>query len=249
MKNIIILSEARTGSNLLCEIFFSYNSVRVLNELFINFVNEQDTPHYKLMSTFERNLFFKYFSIEDKTITGLIHFLNNNPKISLELFDKLYTKYKLVKVHNFIFEKIRLEFLLDDPETKFILLNRTSKIKQYVSDQVARQLQEWHSIDTSNVKIKIDANDFLKFKQESIEWYTKIESMLVEKNHNFLRINYEEDLENIDQEQLSLKINSWLDLNGIPSHNNDYKLHIFKKQNLTNLEQIITNYQEIQHLF
>ena len=248
MKNIIIFSEARTGSNLLCELFFSYNYVRVLNEFFIYFVDEKATPHYRFMTAAEKNLFFNYFNIENKTIANLTQIINSNPKTSLELLDTI-NNYKVIKVHDFIFNNLNLSFLLDDPETKFILLNRSSKIKQYVSNQVAHQIKEWHSVNTSDIKIHVDINEFLEFKQRSNLWNLQIEKLLIEKNHNYLKLNYEEDLENVDQSLLTLKVSNWLDSNNISSSTNEYKLKFFKKQNLSNLEQIITNYKEIeQHL-
>lgn len=249
MKNIIVFSEARTGSNLLCELFFSYNCARVLNEFFIYFVDEKATPHYRFMSAAEKDLFFNYFNTEDKTITSLTQVINNNPKTSLELLDMINNyKYKVIKVHDFIFNNLNLSFLLDDPETKFILLNRTSKIKQYVSNLIANQIKEWHSVDTSNIKIHVDINEFLEFKQRSNLWNSQIEKLLIEKDHKYLKLNYEEDLENVDQPLLTSKVSNWLDTNNISSSTNEYKLKFFKKQNLSNLEQIITNYTEIKHL-
>lgn len=247
MKNIIIFAEPRTGSNLLCEVFHQYTSVKVFYEFFINFVDKKDIPHYTTMSEFERNFFAKCAGIPND-ITSFITFLRAYPYRSLMLLDAIFKKYKIIKIHDFIFDNLNMEFLLDDPETKFILLNRTSKIKQYISNQQADYLKQWHHADTSNIKITVDAEKFLKFKQASVEWYSRIENLLIEKNHNFLRVNYEEDLENIDQDLLTSKINNWLESNGISSATNDYKLNFFKKQNLASPEETITNYQEIQHL-
>ena len=246
MKNIIILCEPRTGSNVLCELFFSYNNFIVLNEFFTERIEEKLAPHYSMMSDDMKNSFYENFNIENKTVPGLIDFLNANPKSSLDFLDKLTLKYRLIKIHNFTFNDLNLSFLLDDPNTKFILLNRTSKIKQYVSNEVANQTQEWYNVDTSNKKIWVVPEKFLKFEKESLKWYSSIESKLIEKNHNFLKINYEEDLENIKQDQITLKISKWLTDNKILARTNAYKLSRYRKQNLSDLEHVILNYSQIK---
>ena len=142
-----------------------------------------------------------------------------------------------------------LEFIFDDPETKFIVLERTSKLSQYVSLTAALSLGRWTEVDTTGTKVHIDPTAFLKFKNESDAWYQMIESKLSSKGHNYLKLTYEQDLENINYDVLIPKINKWLDDNNIKYLNNkNYRIKNSIKQNNSSLEESITNYDEVKGL-
>lgn len=249
MKNIIVLSQPRTGSNLLCELFFSYLPIRVLMEFFIYFQDEKDVPHFNLLRKQELDALVNHFSLQDNSIDSLTTALNQNPREALEVLSSIISQYKVIKLHDFMLEQMDLEFIFNDPETKFIVLERTSKLKQYVSLTTALSLGRWTDVDTTDIKVHVDPEAFLKFKNESTAWYQMIESKLTSKGHNYLKLTYEQDLENIDYNVLIPKINNWLDNNNIRYLNNsNYRIKNSIKQNLSSLEDTITNYDEIKGL-
>ena len=248
MKNIIILSQPRTGSNLLCEMFFSYLPFRVLMEFFIYFHDENDMPHSKLLRTNELDTLFEHFKPQQRNILSLTTELNQHPKEAMDVLSSMISHYKIIKLHDFMFKQMDLEFIFNDPETKFIVLERSSKIKQYISGINANKLRKWQHVDTSDMKVQIDPSEFLKFKQASNSWYQDIEAKLQKNGCDYLKLNYEEDLEELDQTLLLAKINNWLDRNGIRYINTGYKVKFFNKQNNSPVEDLIVNYDEIKDL-
>jgi len=248
MKNIIILSQPRTGSNLLCELLFSYGSFRILNELFIRFHDINDVPHTKSLREHEITALIDHFKLKDRSLTSLIETLNNNPRETSEILSQIIPQYKIIKIHDFMLKDFELDFIFDDPETKFIVLERESKISQYVSRIVADKLVKWTRVDTSDIKVHVDPDKFLKFKEESIDWYKTIETRLINNGYNYLKLSYESDLEHIDYDVLLPKINNWLDQNQISYHNNGYKIKHHVKQNRSTLEHVIENFSEIKSL-
>ena len=248
MKNIIILSQPRTGSNLLCEFLFSYGSFRILNELFIRFHNINDVPHTKLLREHEITALIDHFKLEDRSLTSLIKTMNDNTKETLTFLSQIISQYKIIKIHDFMLKDFDLDFVFNDPETKFIVLERETKISQYISRIVADQLVKWTYVDTSDVKVHVDPDKFLKFKEESINWYQAIETRLINNKCNYLKLSYERDLENIDYNVLLPKINNWLNQNQISYYNNDYKVKYHIKQNRSTLEHVIENFSEIKNI-
>jgi LPS sulfotransferase NodH len=248
MKNIIILSQPRTGSNLLCELFFAYDSFRILNELFIRFHNINHVPHTKLLREHEITALIDHFKLEDRSMTSLIETLNNNTKETLMFLSQIISQYKIIKIHDFMLKDFDLDFVFNDPETKFIVLERESKISQYISRIVADRLFKWNYVDTSDIKVYVDPDKFLKFKEESINWYKDIETRLINNGYNYLKLSYEKDLEDIDYDIILPKINNWLDENNISYHNNEYKIKYHFKQNQSTLEYVIENFSEIKNL-
>lgn len=239
----------RTGSNFLCTILRRFKDLRVLNELFIEVTNPKEIPIEGHFSRHEQLKLFKKFAVENKSIPQLVEELNRNPKLTLSYIDELIPNYKVIKVHNFIFKNFNLQYMIDDPECIFIVLNRSSKIKQFVSLEIARKLNIHSKIDTSQEKILVDPNIFLQFQHDSYEWYNELCQTLSSKN--YLQINYEEDLEKFDDNKQLIysKIIRWLQHNKIDLRQGLYKTNFFmKKQNLASLQDQIINYQEIKHL-
>jgi LPS sulfotransferase NodH len=249
MKNIIVLSQPRTGSNLLCEVFFSFFPLRVLMEFFIYFQDLKDVPHHKVLRPNELDALAKHFKLQDSNIESLTTTLNQHPKEALDAISSIIPQYKVIKLHDFMLEQMDLEFIFNDPETKFVVLERTSKLKQYVSLVNARALGRWTDVDTSDMKVHVDTEDFLKFKNSSNNWYQMIESKLANQGHNYLKLTYEQDLENIDWDVLIPKINKWLDNNNVRYLNTtNYKIKNSVKQNNSSLKDTIINYDEIKDL-
>ena len=74
-----------------------------------------------------------------------------------------------------------------------------------------------------------------------------IKKKLKDLNHNFLDLNYEDDLENYD---LSIfeKIRTWASTFGIVLNQSDYILSVYQKQNFRQMHEIISNWDSVKDL-
>jgi hypothetical protein len=110
----------------------------------------------------------------------------------------------------------------------------------------ARQLEKWHNIDTSNIKVHVNPQDFTREQQISIDWYKKLREQLASKH--YLEVNYERDLENLNIVHLYELFDPWFEKINIPVNKSNYKLKYFKKQDKTPIENSILNYSEVKKL-
>ena len=146
---------------------------------------------------------------------------------------------------------VRTEKYLDyirrwSPNTKFILLSRKDKLKQFVSDQLAKVSNKYSTRDPehkiyNSINLVVDPNEFNKYKNDSDLHYKKYKEKLAD--HNYLELVYEDDVEN-DLADTIEKIDKWLKDNDIVVERKSYNL-IYQKQNTRSLADTIVNYSDI----
>jgi len=239
MKNIFIITEPRTGSNLLCETFYCFQPTRIINELFLTDSNENNLAIKTLIRDNEKELLYKELNLSN--LKELSNFFVHNPKQSLILLDQIIPITKVYKIHDWQLDMYDLDFILE--ESAIVLLTRKQKIYQYASFEIAKQLNQWHSIDTNHIQITVNPEHYVEWKTKSYNYYNNIKSRL--KDRNYLELNYEDHLENINTDQLLKDINDWLNDIDLKLTLGDYRPKIFKKQNLRHISDIVKNYDQI----
>ena len=249
--NIIVLAQARTGSCLLGDVFSMLKPCRDLNELFISYQfaenpsNLRFIPHQFFFTTQELINLFNQLNIKLYDYRDLLRYFSENPKDIMNLLDKMIPVTKIIKILDHQMTTTDLDFIFQLPNTKFVLLNRTNKLDQYVSYEIAKKNGRWTNTDTSNIKIHVDRNDFLKFSNESYSWYEKIKQRLSLEGHDFLEINYEDNLNCESLNPVMFKIKEWLSLQGIETSVGRTKTR-YKKQNNAPISEKILNFNELR---
>ena len=252
-KIILLLSEARTGSNLLNEALNLYTPVRTINEFYLSkngfYITPDktpdDLPHKTLIGPKERSILAEFLNVPPENYYELISAIRNNPIESLFKLAEVVPQHLVVKIHKEHFDELNLVRLLDNPNVEVMLLERTSRLHSYVSNLKARQYDKWHNVDTSDIRVTVNISDFLQQQQKSLDWYIKIREILKNYNKQYLEVNYERDLEHITKESFYALCDPWLKLVDFSLSKSTYELKYFKKQNNSSIENSIENYSEV----
>lgn len=270
MANIIILSDTRTGSSLVCEAFESFKNTTTLHDLyrynasvlydaytteipdnFNAFLDEEKIKLKEIIKT-KRDVFkvddiSRYVgNFNSELIIG--RYIHTHPKEFLEsVIETLSPNHIVFKTHLYVWKVTDLDWLFDLPNTYFIVLERRSKLAQYTSLQIAQTTKKWNQYNTSHHRIEINPIDFQEYKRVTERGYDHFFiKELKKRKSNFLKLYYEDDLENIDSELFLERIQQWAASNGIILERNSRTFPEFMtKQNTTPLADQITNYKEV----
>ena len=231
--NIIILSQPRTGSSLLCELFCCFKNTTVLHELF----TEGNVPLTK----------FPHHQ-------AILKKIQKTPKLAIEQLEKMFSnKHRVFKIHMFQLQDLNLDFVLELPNTKFVLITRDNFLEQYVSVKLANisgsfsTNDEIRGVSSKNIMFKLDIKDYKKQELGNAYNIEMIKKQLKELNHNYLEFNYEDDLEHFNLDILE-KIKAWAVTSNIMLEQTDYIPSVYQKQNLRQMHEIITNWDSVKDL-
>jgi hypothetical protein len=79
-------------------------------------------------------------------------------------------------------------------EDSVIVFIRRRPIDAYVSMLKAKHLQQWTTVDTTEMKIEVDPRQFLKWRRQTSAWYRRLEGACWRMGKPFHRLTYEADL-------------------------------------------------------
>ena len=249
-KLILILTEPRTGSYLLNEALNFY-SLHPVGEFFDNpkGYETQKNPKFGyeiLLNKEQLTSLFNFLKVEHGNFLELIKQVNLKPIDSAVKLYEISPQSVVIKIHDFQFEKFQLDQLLDLPYVEIIILQRSNRMARYISHLKARRNDIWSNVDTSSMQVVVDREDFIKNEQLSNNWFEKIKQRVSSKD--YLEVNYERDLENLDKEHFYKLFDSWFEKINLPVTKTNYKLKLLKKQNKSKLQYSIVNYKEIKDL-
>ncbi|MBW3020334.1 sulfotransferase [Candidatus Woesearchaeota archaeon] len=248
-QKLIIVCNARTGSNHLINLLNSHPNIKTFGEIFNlekprrvlknplkllkETINKRYPSKFKVVSI---KILYSQLTLEDFV-------LDNNMKE----FPFFYRRYQLAREllsktnKNKVNKRMQkvLNYLEKNKEIKIIHLKRRNLLETYLSLKLAMIKDEWVYRENSNdLKIKVDFEDCLK-NFEKIKYYEKKYDDLF-KNHKRIDIFYE-DL--IERQEITLKkIQRFLEL---PENNLKSKL---KKQGKKPSESIL-NYKLLKTKF
>jgi hypothetical protein len=229
------------------------NPCRNLNELFLSYkfaenpANLKFIPHKTLFKFFERTPLFNHFKIKNEDYSLLLKCISENPIDTIDFLDKIIPVPKVIKILDHQMVNTDINFLFQKENTKFVLLDRSNKLEQFVSYEIAKTNGQWINTDTSDIKIHVDRTAFINFVNESTSWYNQITNQLTNNGHNFLEINYETDLNTDSLDSVMFKIKDWLSEEGVETVVGSKDI-FYKKQNLLPIAEKISNFNEIQDL-
>jgi LPS sulfotransferase NodH len=220
-KKIIILCEARTGSGLLSDLLNSVEDITIGGEILNPKVGNGIWP---------------WASKE----TSLKHIKN-----SLSQFG---TKYGGIKLHYSHFTKHNIkvhELVHKFPDTKFILLYRSSITNQFISSritQITKQFGTRNQAKEIKRKLVIEPDFFKAYCCERIRELQIMKKDLQKNHSDYIEIQYEEIVEN-PQKLFNEKLFPFLNINPRKVTTN------LKKQNQKSKPEIIENYDALKDLF
>ena len=260
-KIIFVLSEGRTGSTLLCQLLSRYKNILEMAEglhnigdnLFRSLAIDEGIVPNSAIATKHANFgqyLHKKYSNGITTSEELQKKLLEDPVNVISEISSYFTETVVLKIHLNQSNILKhLNWILSQPNHKFILLERTNYLDVYVSDQIAMQTHRWHMNDTSNVKIKID----LKHFSNMLAWYMLRykDIKLALKNHSidYLKLEYNKDLKNYNVEEFTTTIEPWFNKHGIDLQlNESTKVSVIRQNNNTSVFDNISNLEEILDL-
>ena len=238
MDDIIILGQQRTGSNLLCYALSFFKNYRNLNEFYSVDIN---TFVYELFFTQEeKTQLFKIYNTNNWR--KLLQKIHKNPINAFNVLSKILdNQNKIVKLLDHQFQQNKKLYSLIDISSKFIVLERSNTLEQFVSLKIADETDAWWNQNTDQHKIILDINEYQNFCQDKKTYYENLKLQL--KDKSYLLINYEEDLVNGISDPLLLKLQKFLDKS--PKIIKKDKTRIKKQSSISCVDKII-NYNEIK---
>lgn len=263
VKEFVVITTGRTGSNMLLSLMESHKDIKVNYEIF----NVSGAPEERLtMMLRDPYVFMKdYFSIknnEDKQIAGfklfynhakiqnVKNFINNKFSNSPEEYRKRQMKIAAFIKDNFQLnqteEKFKRvwEYIINNNKLCIIHLKRANLLEKFYSKNRATITGRWSSkskqLITVPQSINLSKTACEKFFKDSYEQEKKMDALLA----NSRKIDvYYEDLRFHRKETME-KIFRFLSLNPV-----DKITSSFKKQNKLPLNESIENYYQLKNHF
>lgn len=257
-KIIFVLSEGRTGSTLLCKLLSGYKKVieiaeglhgkgaNLLRPLHIG--SNASDPN----ASIKHNMFGQYLreKYDNNSILNDVQFqrkLLEDPVSVISEISSHFTETVVLKIHLDQINILKhLDWILLQPNHKFILLERPNYLDVYVSSQIAIQTHRYHMSNTNDVKIKIDCEDFAK----QLGWYrmkyNNISSELQNHSIDYLKLDYNKDLKNYNLDKFTDLISPWRTRTGIDLQLNELvKVNLDRQNNNKSSFENILNYEEL----
>jgi LPS sulfotransferase NodH len=253
-KIIFVLSEARTGSTLLCQLLAHYKNVINFHEIF--HTGGEANPNYDIFNTSVsfNNILQHQFGDGVFDREKMFPRIIENPKKLVTLMGEYFNETLIVKVHlhqlfgtDYPVSHI-FDWILMQPNHEFILLKRDF-LKSHVSLLKAEQSGVWHNTDTTNIKVIVDLD---RFKTESMNYiwkYDAVKQKLQHHNIDYLYIDYEKDLENYNITEFSKLVEPWSTRNslGLNSAGNAW-IRVEKQNTNDTISDSISNWPDVSAL-
>ena len=242
--NIGIIGLARSGTSCLNKLFNNFSDSNISNnyEIF-----NENNPYYK------KNLLKKictYYKINESQVNEIISFLIKNDP------DKYFNNY----MNNIISENIKIFKLLEHQLTienqfkiinnvNFIFILKRNYLDTFISDRKAKQINKYANVDTSDISININLNEYNLFVKKKEEWFNKIINYLNTNNKKYKIIDYDEFYNlNINQKMNLLKDILKDNLNLNLSLNEKLIEELQKQDTCNDYKQKISNYEEVKSI-
>ena len=243
--HILLLYIARTSSSYIWQLFKGIKDVKIYGEI-------MNGPEKYLRPLGAKDKIIdlqddedvSYHEFAKKKLPEYLKFLENSTK---EPF--YFTKVSLVHIFGLIKSKNpKLREILKDENTKVIVLQR-NLIDTYISLKKVGITNRWRELDTTDLKIEIDNDDFLDYYERMTMLYRNIFELLGDKD--YLLLSYEElhgnsgeksDLEKVKYVIWRIKKELGVKLELDKEHFTDLRLMFKQDKNLHHSEKI-TNYK------
>lgn len=226
MTRFAILAAPRTGSNLLCTLLNSHPEILCHHEVF--------NPQGIFMALTHR---------EGDSQLGSLAERDRDP---LAFLDRVWRSghnyrcvgFKWTRGQN----KMVLENVLEDAEAKKIVLRRRNRVKTYISEQIAKQTQQWEAYSPQELilprpSVTVDTVKLREHISDNEQFYTDIDLSLRRMHQPHLDILYESLFSPQEQKRLL----EFLGVNVVEQRLTAASV----KQNSTDLRDLIANFSEL----
>jgi len=215
-KKVVIFAQGRTGSSLLENLIANSSEISRNGEILA-----------KLHSPFKRRILSPI-----KFVEGLSRYRSKDIIFHVKIYHLLDEQDQ---------DPVKFFQRLIRYNWKVIYLKRNNKLKHAISNIVAEKRNSFHKFndDVSLNQFTIDINEldrWIKYRQK----YEEIENSVLNKIDNYLELNYEDDLENIENHKKT--INKVFNYISLPY---TFKESNYKKVVNKSIEDIVLNYDEI----
>ncbi|MEZ5831881.1 MAG: sulfotransferase [Dongiaceae bacterium] len=131
--------------------------------------------------------------------------IKRRPGLVLDCIAALRQPQKRIVSFKVIFSQLTAGLIarqiIGRPDTIIVFLRRRP-VEVYISQMKAWRLQEWHSVDTTDLKIQVDADEFLKWRRARDIWYRRLEAACWYRNKPFQHLTYEDDIDRRQSEAI-----------------------------------------------
>lgn len=223
MTRFVILAAPRTGSNLLCTLLGSHPDILCHHELFnprgVFCARDWLDDHP-----------FGDIDTRDRDPTGFLDRVWSHP-VGERCVGLKWTRGQ---------STVALRTLTSEPGVKKIVLRRRHRLKTYVSERIARELDQWEVYDRKELvrdrpRLVVEGHDALEHASTNTRFYRSLEEAL--RGQAFCDIDYEDLL----MPRLHRNILQFLDVDpDVPLRPGSVK------QNPDDLRQIVANFDELR---
>lgn len=242
IDEICCISTGRTGTNYICDLLDSVDNIMSLREIFSH--NRCYVPPYV-----DKILKEKINLSSDNLIVNYTHnhirrFMEILREIQSEC-DKQYMFYKIfITSYHISIEQLENRFFKENTNIGFLFITRDS-IRTYVSLKKAQQLDIWDRIDTTNLKVTFEPEEFKRFCKTSNTLFNNIVSLCKKYNKSLLVLSYEEIFKiDTDIDRLRYIATKFDEAFNIKLNIPDTVKSRFFKQDSSDLKDAIINYEE-----
>lgn len=240
-KIILLLSMARCGTNYLTSLMHRFKNINANAEIF----------HKHNIHCNEEILTKLKQTLNDEELRDLI---DNDPidyirKIK-NVVDEDYIFFKMFDSHFYrVINDNNIKNFLK--ELSLVIVVDRNPLDIFISKKKADKIKKWSQVDTSNVKIDFDINEYKSFLNRKHTWFDKIDKMIHELDIPSIKLNYETISEKSDSDNIKYFANEFsknkmhLSSYSLPVHNVKH----FKQDKSKNLCEKIENYDSIKKYF
>jgi LPS sulfotransferase NodH len=240
MKDIIVIGQQRTGSNLLCYALSFFDGYRNINEFYS--MDNTEFLYPLFMSEQEYTQLFDYYGTQD--YRQLLKSVHQAPQESFDLVKSVLKSNVILKILDFHFDRNKTLNYVFDKDVKFIITERNNTLEQFVSLKIAEQNEVWYNENTNDFKININIREYNQFKITKQHFYSNLFKKI--SNKKFIIINYERDLANGITDNLLDRLEGFLKEDGITISRTEKPRNLIFKQSNIDIKHKILNYEEIK---
>jgi Sulfotransferase domain len=186
-SSIAWISLPRTGTNYLCELLHHHHKIESHYEIFhkhkfygrdrnkiINYLNNKYSTTF---SNYQDPMLIKWIHEKPQELLLVLKELSPNQYFSFKVFPG-QLDFDLIK-----------ETILNDRSVKKILVKR-NLVDVYISRQNAMKLEKWGHINTSEMKLEINFDEFLRWFNWVNQWYKLFEEGLSSSGQAYSVLTY-----------------------------------------------------------
>ena len=177
----VVVAARRTGSNMLCTLLDSHPAILCHHELF--------NPRGIFYALSLRGTGFALGSMDERDADGVA------------FVDRIWRQ---PEGHRCVGFKLTcgqaepvLAHVLAERGVRKLVLRRRNRVKTYVSERIAEQLDQWEvyedrELDPTRPRVEVDAEQLRSHVAANERFYHRVESLLEETWQGFLRVDYED---------------------------------------------------------